>query len=644
MKLVRLVGILAVTFCLSVSGILNANAQQSGYLYLTVDCLKQNGDGTYTATFGYENVYRDNGYLVIVASLGDKNKFSPGDINRGQPTQFKYGKHPGAFSVTWDGVAPLTWEVSYKLGDVDYGWAVTADTQDSEQFACHMIPYADCIMRNYGRRTNGNWYEYFDAYFSYFNPGETKEIALGAKNAVGHYCYYEGCSQDLSQNQPTTFLPGHHRGAFSVSSLREGEYGNTSDFYWYISDEASQYQAVANARWSYTRECDLFPQRDCLQMGCQVPGQKGTKTAWFGYKNDEPFQIHQEVRNYYNSLRQAYGCEYNGYSGYDQFGRECIYPQPTTFEPGTYPRVFGICFSGNWNGGEDGGNAEDIPIEDAGLNNYGRVYWQLGTGWYDYSDRHYSTITSQSRQCNRAPTCSITPYSVPCAGDVTNLFLQSNQTVDPDGDNLSYAWSHNCKNGSLYGATTSNPVLGISGSENCNVSLTVKEQGTADGFSATCSAPVGVGACTLKANGCRNRDMNPTEYMLADACNAQEKLVERGVAFLRRIQGDGFHLRRAVRMANASATECRKHAWSFPDIVTECNASASCASQSLSVNSSNFNSASVQLDTLTRGLVKKILRAGQKSWGARYDKSRKALRENVQRLVNSAPKSSSTCS
>ena len=137
------------TLCLSV--LCAASAQATSYLNLSVDCVHNNGDGTYTAHFGYQNNYRDDGFLVITPAEDGDNVFSPGETDRGQPANFKYGNFPGQFSVTWDGT-PLTWYVHYRVRGVDYESSVTADASNTEQQTCKVIPYADCLLRRYAER------------------------------------------------------------------------------------------------------------------------------------------------------------------------------------------------------------------------------------------------------------------------------------------------------------------------------------------------------------------------------------------------------------------------------------------------------------------------------------------------------------
>jgi RHS repeat-associated protein len=75
-----------------------------------VECVENNGNGTYTAHFGYSN---DNTYPVTVP-VGLLNLFLPLPINRGQPTVFQPGRQQNVFSVVFNG-KPLIWEVRGRI-------------------------------------------------------------------------------------------------------------------------------------------------------------------------------------------------------------------------------------------------------------------------------------------------------------------------------------------------------------------------------------------------------------------------------------------------------------------------------------------------------------------------------------------------
>ena len=78
-----------------------------------LECVADNGDGTYTAYFGYKN---PNAFAVTIP-VGPDNKFVPAPQDRGQPTTFQPGRTPyypnAAFSVNFDG-SNLVWALNGK--------------------------------------------------------------------------------------------------------------------------------------------------------------------------------------------------------------------------------------------------------------------------------------------------------------------------------------------------------------------------------------------------------------------------------------------------------------------------------------------------------------------------------------------------
>jgi hypothetical protein len=62
-----------------------------------LNCVRNNGDGTYTAYFGYENKNNESVYIPVYS----QNKISPAPWDRGQPGVFKPGIQDEVFSVIW---------------------------------------------------------------------------------------------------------------------------------------------------------------------------------------------------------------------------------------------------------------------------------------------------------------------------------------------------------------------------------------------------------------------------------------------------------------------------------------------------------------------------------------------------------------
>jgi hypothetical protein len=73
----------------------------------TLQCVRNNGGGSYTAYFGYNN----NNSVGVYIPISSKNKFSPTPIDRGQPKIFLPGSHTNVFSVNFNGTN-LTWTLN----------------------------------------------------------------------------------------------------------------------------------------------------------------------------------------------------------------------------------------------------------------------------------------------------------------------------------------------------------------------------------------------------------------------------------------------------------------------------------------------------------------------------------------------------
>lgn len=82
-----------------------AQAQGGHTLVPLLECVDNNGDGTYTAHFGYLNTGSD----VIDLPVGPKNMFVGGEKDRGQPTAFFPGEHLSEFTVTFGELETLKW-------------------------------------------------------------------------------------------------------------------------------------------------------------------------------------------------------------------------------------------------------------------------------------------------------------------------------------------------------------------------------------------------------------------------------------------------------------------------------------------------------------------------------------------------------
>lgn len=82
-----------------------AGAQGGNMLIPLLECVDNNGDGTYTAHFGYLSTSSS----VITLPVGPKNMFVGGDKDRGQPVVFYPGEHLSEFTVVFDALDTLKW-------------------------------------------------------------------------------------------------------------------------------------------------------------------------------------------------------------------------------------------------------------------------------------------------------------------------------------------------------------------------------------------------------------------------------------------------------------------------------------------------------------------------------------------------------
>lgn len=85
-------------------------APDPGGLRPALECVWDNGDGTYTALFGYSRA-PVQGFPIAVSNPMYGNFFDSPLADRGQPTFFWGGRQVGVFTVDFDG-SPLTWTLN----------------------------------------------------------------------------------------------------------------------------------------------------------------------------------------------------------------------------------------------------------------------------------------------------------------------------------------------------------------------------------------------------------------------------------------------------------------------------------------------------------------------------------------------------
>ncbi len=80
-----------------------------GDVFPTLQCVVDNGDGTYTAYFGYIN-QSSSTVVIPFDPTFSKNMFTSNPKYRGQPDTFLPGTHENVFSVVFDG-NKITWMI-----------------------------------------------------------------------------------------------------------------------------------------------------------------------------------------------------------------------------------------------------------------------------------------------------------------------------------------------------------------------------------------------------------------------------------------------------------------------------------------------------------------------------------------------------
>lgn len=82
-----------------VASVLPASVLAQAALRPVLECVDDNGDGTYTAHFGYKN----DDIVNVVVPAGSDNRFTPAPQDRGQSTDFLPGRQVRVFSIDFDG-------------------------------------------------------------------------------------------------------------------------------------------------------------------------------------------------------------------------------------------------------------------------------------------------------------------------------------------------------------------------------------------------------------------------------------------------------------------------------------------------------------------------------------------------------------
>ncbi len=170
-------------------------------LTLTFDGIYFNGNGTYTAYFGYINNTSANITIPIGSTATTKNFFSPAPVDRGQGTVFKPGVNKGVIAVIFDG-NPLTFTVQPAGGSES---SVTASCSSASNCSTPQLaavePLAECVIAN----TDGSFaasmgYQNINPFPIIIPVGDINKFEPGLPN----------------RGQPSVFKTGLNSAAFTV--------------------------------------------------------------------------------------------------------------------------------------------------------------------------------------------------------------------------------------------------------------------------------------------------------------------------------------------------------------------------------------------------------------------------------------------
>ena len=295
-----------------------------------------------------------------------------------------------------------------------------------------ITPYLECVMDN-GDNT-------FTAYFGYENNNQAETTIAACTTNANEANVITGLAEDYC-NVTSTFELGRKKGIVIAT------FPSDKEITWTIQNGGNAANsAVANA--SSTKCADVTPSAKCIGIN-----QDGSLEAYFGYKNDNEFDviIPSGINNYSDPETQDL---------------------PTTFTAGNIETAFRVRMEGT------------------------TASWTLNGVT---AEANISTATCNG---NNAPTCQTTSYETDCQGTVTTITLDGSVCSDIDGTALSYSWETDCEGGILENEKTDTATLqlttpGEGKDTSCTVTLTVT-----DGLqSATSTQNVNVTACNVECPG-----------------------------------------------------------------------------------------------------------------------------------------------
>ena len=295
-----------------------------------------------------------------------------------------------------------------------------------------ITPYLECVTDN-GDNT-------FTAYFGYENNNQAETTIAACTTNANEANVITGLAEDYC-NVTSTFELGRKKGIVIAT------FPSDKEITWTIQNGGNAANsAVANA--SSTKCADVTPSAKCIGIN-----QDGSLEAYFGYKNDNEFDVIIP-------------------SGSNNYSDPETQDLPTTFTAGNIEPAFRVRMEGR------------------------TASWTLNGVT---AEANASTATCNG---NNAPTCQTTSYETDCQGTATILDLDATGCVDPDGTKLSYSWKTDCEDALLTNENTANATLqltipGTGVAQTCTVKVTVT-----DGLeTASATQNVNVTACNVECPG-----------------------------------------------------------------------------------------------------------------------------------------------
>lgn len=168
-----------------------------GHVIPNVNCVFKGANGSFAAAFGYAN----NNSVMKVIPIGTRNRFGPGQADRGLPSAFRSG--------VWRMVvtAPAeSGEISWFLD----GSVATARSSFAAECALLQVrPLGACVKAEGDDDSDGS----VKVYMGYDNPNPVPlTIGIGPRNRFS--------PGGTDRGQPTSFQPGQHENAFKTRVRR----------------------------------------------------------------------------------------------------------------------------------------------------------------------------------------------------------------------------------------------------------------------------------------------------------------------------------------------------------------------------------------------------------------------------------------